>query len=94
MTFQEHAPANKATDHAEVIAVDAVITIDRREYRDVLQFFEASTSEPDLREFKYFALGIGLIRAENICRRRRTRQKWFWTCSAERHRGSGFCPGA
>ena len=64
VTFQEHAPANKATDHAEVIAVDAVITIDGREYRDVLQLFEASTSEPDLREFKYFAPGIGLIRAE------------------------------
>ena len=64
MTFQEHAPANKATDHAEVIAVDAVITIDRREYRDVLQFFEASTSEPDLREFKYFATDVGLIWAE------------------------------
>ncbi|WP_309666995.1 hypothetical protein [Tabrizicola sp.] len=62
--FQEHAPANDATDYAEVIAVDAVVTVAGREYRDVLKLFEASTSEPDLREFKYFAKGVGLILAE------------------------------
>ncbi|MGL4235610.1 hypothetical protein [Tabrizicola sp.] len=62
--FQEYAPANKATDYAEVIAVDAVVTVAGREFRDVLQLFESSTSEPDLREFKYFAKGSGLIRAE------------------------------
>lgn len=62
--FQEHAPANEATDYAEVIAVDAVVTVAGREFRDVLKLFEASTTEPDLREFKYFAKGVGLVRAE------------------------------
>lgn len=62
--FQEHAPANAATDYAEVVATDAVVTVAGREFREVLKLFEASTSEPDLREFKYFARGIGLIRAE------------------------------
>lgn len=62
--FQEHAPANEATDYAEVIAVDAVVSVAGQEFRDVLKLFEASTSEPDLREFKYFAKGVGLIRAE------------------------------
>ncbi len=62
--FQEHAPANQATDYAEVIAVDAVVTVAGRDYRGVLKLFEASTSEPDLREFKYFARGVGMILAE------------------------------
>jgi hypothetical protein len=62
--FQEYSPAAKATDYAEVIATDAVVTIAGREFRDVLKVFEASTSEPDLREFKYFAKGVGLILAE------------------------------
>ena len=64
VTFQEYAPAQEATDFAEVIAVDVEITDAGQEYRDVLQLFEASTSEPDLREFKYFAKGAGLVRAE------------------------------
>ncbi|MBL9047386.1 MAG: hypothetical protein JNK34_08785 [Tabrizicola sp.] len=62
--FQEHAPADAATDYAEVVAVDAVITVGDREFREVLKLFESSTSEPDLREFKYYAKGVGLIRAE------------------------------
>lgn len=62
--FQEFAPANKATDFARVVAVDAVLTVAGREYRDVLQLFESSTSETSLREFKYFARGAGLIRAD------------------------------
>ncbi len=64
VTFQEYSPAAEATDYAEVIAIDAVIKVAGQEFRDVLKVFEASTSEADLREFKYFAKGIGLIRAE------------------------------
>jgi hypothetical protein len=62
--FQEYSPAAKATDYAEVIATDTVLAVAGQEFRDVLKVFESSTSEPDLREFKYFAKGVGLIRAE------------------------------
>ena len=41
-----------------------MIPVAGREYRDVLRLFGASTPEPDLREFKYFATDVGLIRAE------------------------------
>jgi hypothetical protein len=62
--FQEFAPANEATDYARVVATVAVLTVAGQEYRDVLQLFETSMSEAGLREFKYFAKGAGLIRAE------------------------------
>ena len=41
-----------------------MIPVAGREYRDVQQLFGASTPEPDLREFKYFATDVGVIRAE------------------------------
>ncbi len=62
--FQEHAPQAEATDYAEVVATGLALTVAAGSFTDVVQTFEASTSEPDLREFKYYAPGIGLIRAE------------------------------
>lgn len=62
--FQEHAPQDKAMDYAEVLATDLEITGPAGTFKNVLKTFEASTVEPDLREFKYYAPGVGMIRAD------------------------------
>jgi hypothetical protein len=62
--FQEHAPMDEAMDYAEVIAIDLEISGPSGTYKNVLKTFEASTAEPDLREYKYYAPGVGMIRAD------------------------------
>lgn len=62
--FQEHAPAEKAMDYSEILALDLEITVPGGTFKNVMKTFEGSLTEADLREFKYFAPGIGLIRAD------------------------------
>ena len=62
--FQEHAPADKAMDYAKIVALDLKITGPAGTYQNVLKTFEGSLAEPDLREFKYYAPGVGMIRAD------------------------------
>jgi hypothetical protein len=62
--FQEHAPMEEAMDYAEVVAVGLEITGPAGTFKDVVKTFEGSTVEADLREFKYYAPGVGMIRAE------------------------------
>jgi hypothetical protein len=62
--FQEHAPTDGAMDYAEILAVDLEITGPGGTFKNVMKTFEGSLAEPDLREFKYYAPGIGMIRAD------------------------------
>lgn len=62
--FQEHAPADEAMDYAEILAFDLEITGPAGTFKNVLKTYEASTVEPDLREYKYYAAGFGMIRAD------------------------------
>lgn len=62
--FQEHAPMEEAMDYAEVVAVGLEITGPAGTFKDVVKTFEGSTVEADLREFKYYAPGVGMIRAD------------------------------
>ena len=62
--FQEQAPVEKAMDYAEVLAIDLEITGPAGTFKNVLKTFEGSLTEPDLREFKYYAPGMGMIRAD------------------------------
>jgi hypothetical protein len=62
--FQEHAPEEEAMDYSEVVAVGLEITGPAGMFKDVVKTFETSTLETDLREFKYYASGIGIIRAD------------------------------
>ena len=57
--FQEHAPADEALDQGTIFAFGEFGT-----FQDVLQVFETTELEPDEREFKYYAPGVGLIRVE------------------------------
>ena len=62
--FQEQALADGAMDYFEVMAVDATVKGPGGTYTDVLKTFDGSTSDPDLREFKFYAKGIGFVRTE------------------------------
>ncbi len=63
--FQEFAAANDALDEALIWAVGQTVTIDGLGvFSDVLISFESTSLDPEAREFKYYAPGIGLIRAD------------------------------
>ncbi|WP_264771017.1 hypothetical protein [Defluviimonas salinarum] len=68
--FQEHAPAEGAMDWFEIAARDLSIEGPAGTFSSVLKVYESSTAEPGLREFKYYAPGIGLIRADEELSRR------------------------
>jgi hypothetical protein len=57
---QEFAPADDAIDEGTISAVG--LSID--DFTDVLRVLETNPLEPDSREFKFYAPGFGLIRAE------------------------------
>lgn len=62
--FQEHAPVEEAMDYAELVETGLTIDTPEGQFTDVIKFFEGSTVEADLREFKYYAPGVGMIRAD------------------------------
>lgn len=62
--FQEHAPVEAAMDYAELVETGLVVETPEGTFTDVIKFYEGSTVEADLREFKYYAPGVGLIRAD------------------------------
>jgi hypothetical protein len=62
--FQEFAAENQALDEALIYALDQTVTVGSKTYSGVLVTFESSSLDPDLRELKYYAPGVGLIRVE------------------------------
>ncbi len=62
--FQEQAEADGAMDYFEVLDVNATVTGPAGTFTGVLKTFEGSKSEPDLREFKFYAKGVGFVRTE------------------------------
>ena len=62
--FQEYAPVDEAMDYAEILAVDLEITGPGGTFKEVMKTYEASTVDPGLREYKYYAPGVGMIRAD------------------------------
>ena len=62
--YQEFAPADDAVDEARTVGVLDSLKVGSTTYRNVLQVLETTAAEPDSREFKFYAPGVGLIRAE------------------------------
>ena len=62
--FQEWAVDDEALDHGTVTSIGNSVTIGVGTFHDVMQILDGSLVEPDAREYKYFAPGIGLILAE------------------------------
>ena len=62
--YQEFAPKDEAVDEAQVFATNQRVITDLGSFKNVLQTFESTVLEPDAREFKYYAPGIGTILVE------------------------------
>ena len=62
--FQESAPIDEALDQTTTIAIGQFVSINFGDYNNVLMVLETSELIPDLREFKYYAPGQGLILVE------------------------------
>ena len=59
--YQEFAPADLALDNGTSFAILAQLDLAIGTFFDVLQVFETTELDPDAREFKYYAPGIGLV---------------------------------
>ena len=62
--YQEFAPKDEALDKARTYGLLDALEVGGKTYSKVLQVLETSGIELDAREFKYYAPGVGLIRAE------------------------------
>jgi hypothetical protein len=61
---QEHSPQDEALDVGEIMGLKGKVSGPTGAYEDVLMVFETSQIETDLREVKYYARGLGMIRVE------------------------------
>ncbi|OHB64833.1 MAG: hypothetical protein A2Y77_16565 [Planctomycetes bacterium RBG_13_62_9] len=61
--YQEFFPG-EAEDEAVVVALNQSISTGLGDFTNVLQTYETTALEPDAREFKYYAPGIGLVLIE------------------------------
>lgn len=62
--YQEYAPADEALDEGLILTSLAALEVGGVRFEDVLRVFETSVLDPALREIKYYAPGVGLIRAD------------------------------
>lgn len=62
--FQEFAETDGALDQAMVLGVMGELTVPAGTYKDVLMIYETSKLDPALLEVKYYAPGVGLVRAD------------------------------
>jgi hypothetical protein len=62
--FQEFAEADGALDQAMILGVMDELTVPAGTYKDVLMIYETSSLDPALLEVKYYAPGVGLVRAD------------------------------
>lgn len=62
--FQEFAELDEALDEAMIFGTGLSLDVSGSIFEDVLQILETTMLDPDAREFKYYAPGVGLIRVE------------------------------
>ncbi|MGI9390758.1 MAG: VPLPA-CTERM sorting domain-containing protein [Boseongicola sp.] len=62
--YQEFAAADEALDEAEIYGLGLTLEIGESIFENVLQILETTLLDPEAREFKYYAPGVGLIRVE------------------------------
>ncbi len=62
--YQEFSPKDGAVDQAKTLSVLGSLMVGDHTYFSVLKVLETTAVEPDARETKYYAPGVGLIRAE------------------------------
>lgn len=63
--YQEVAPGD-AMDRAEIVSVTETMKVPAGTMKDVVKTLETSPLEPDVKEYKYYAKGVGLIKDEDM----------------------------
>ena len=63
--YQEIAPG-VAMDRAEIVGLGETVKTPAGEFRNVLKVLETTPLEPGVREFKYYANGVGLIQDGDV----------------------------
>ncbi len=63
--FQEVAP-NVAMDRAEIVGASGTMTTEAGTFESVLRIEETTPLEPGVKEYKYYAPGVGLIQDGNL----------------------------
>ena len=66
MKYRQEFYENEAEDVAEVISLDENLTISYGTYSKVLKTEEWTPLEPAAREYKYYAEGVGFLKAESL----------------------------
>lgn len=74
--FQEHAPG-VALDTAQVIALDLTLTAHGKVYHHVVLTREFSSLEPTIRDFKWYAPGIGMVLEREFDNGHLDAESWF-----------------
>jgi hypothetical protein len=62
--YQEFSPTDGALDQAQVVSLDGSLTVPFGRFTNVQKSLETTDVEPGVREFKYYAPGVGLIMTE------------------------------
>ena len=62
--FQEFSPVDEAIDQAKIFARGLTVSARIATYMNVLKILETNPLEPNAPEFKFYAPGVGLIRAQ------------------------------
>lgn len=62
--YQEYARGDEALDQGTIFDLGLTLEVGGTTFTDVLKVFETTELDPDAREFKYYAPGVGLVRVE------------------------------
>ncbi len=62
--FRAHAPKAREMEYSTVLAVGLSETIPAGRFADVVKVYTESEADPELREFSFWAKGVGLVRTE------------------------------
>jgi hypothetical protein len=63
--YQELA-AKVATDRAEIMSMTDTVTTPAGTFKNCVKVEETSSQDPDTREYKYYAPGIGLVKDDKL----------------------------
>lgn len=58
--YQEIAP-RAAMDRAEIVSLSATVNTPAGEFKNCLKVEETTPLEPGIKEYKYYAAGVGLV---------------------------------
>lgn len=71
-TYRQEFLLNEAEDMATVLALDAAVSVFYGDFSDCLQSLEFTALSPGALEYKFYAVGIGLVLEENPATGERT----------------------